>query len=200
VADDGEDAGLRAEARSLAERWLTDRKSVEPELVGDALSLAARNGDRAFWDKLHAAARAEKDRRDRGRLLEALGSFEDPKLVAEGFKVALSDEFDPRESLALIYGPSGNRRTRQQAYDFAKANYDALRARMPATWGAGLVRLASGFCDASHRADAEAFFKGRTPLLEGGPRTYAQTMESIDLCVARRAAHQPSVKAFLARQ
>jgi alanyl aminopeptidase len=63
-----------------------------------------------------------------------------------------------------------------------------------------MVRMASGFCDAAHRADAEAFFKTRTTSQEGGPRTYAQAMEGIDLCIARRATHQPSVKAFLARQ
>ena len=200
VGDEGEDAALRTEARTLAERWLTDRKAIEPELVGTALSLAAKGGDRAFWDKLHAAARAEKDRRDRNRILDAMGSFEDPRIVEEDLKLALGDEFDPRESLALIYGPAGNRRNRQRAYDFVKANYDTIRDRMPKQWGAGLVRLASGFCDAEHRADAEAFFKPRTPALEGGPRTYAQTMESMDLCIARRTAQQPSVRAFLAKQ
>ena len=200
VAYEGEDATLRAEARALAEKWLADRKAIEPELVGSALQLAAKSGDRAFWDKLHAAARAEKDRRDRNRLLDAMGAFEDPKLVEEGMKLALSDEFDPRESMSLIYGPSGSRRTRQLAYDFLKTNYDAVVARLPKQWGSGMVRIASVFCDAGHRADAEAFFKARTPSLEGGPRTYAQTMEGIDLCVARRTANEPSVRAFLARQ
>jgi alanyl aminopeptidase len=200
VGNQGEDAALRAEARVLADRWLADRKAIEPELVGSALSLAAKGGDRAFWDKLHAAARAEKDRRDRNRILDAMGSFEDPRLVDEGFKLALTDEFDPRESMALIRGPAGERRTRQQAYDFVKANYDTILARLPKQWGAGLAWMAASFCDAAHRADAEAFFKPRTPTQEGGPRTFAQVMEDIDLCIARRTTHQPSVKAFLARQ
>jgi len=200
VAYEGEDAALRAEARALAEKWLTDRKAIEPELVGNALQLAAKGGDRAFWDKLHAAAKAEKDRRDRNRMLDAMGAFEDPKLVEEGMKLALTDEFDPRESMSLIFGPSGSRRTRQMAYDFTKANYDTIVGRLPKQWGAGMVRMAGGFCDAEHRADAEAFFKSRTPALEGGPRTYAQTMEGIDLCIARRTANEPSVRAFLAKQ
>jgi alanyl aminopeptidase len=200
VAYEGEDATLRAEARALAEKWLTDRKAIEPELVGNALQLAAKGGDRAFWDKLHGAAKAEKDRRDRNRLLDAMGAFEDPKIVEEGMKLALTDEFDPRESMALIFGPTGNRRTRQMAYDFVKANYDTIVGRLPKPWGAGMVRMASPFCDAEHRADAEAFFKSRTPSLEGGPRTYAQAMEGIDMCIARRTANEPSVRAFLAKQ
>jgi alanyl aminopeptidase len=200
VAEEAEDAALQTEARALAERWLTDRKAIEPEQVDNVLRLAARKGDRAFWDKLHAAARAEKDRRDRGRLLGALGGFEDPELVKAGMELVLTDEFDPREAMTLVYGPAGNRRTRQQAYDFTKTNYDAILGRLPKQWGSGLVHIAGGFCDPAHRADAEAFFKTRTPTLEGGPRTFAQTMEGIDLCVARRATHQPSVRAFLARQ
>jgi cytosol alanyl aminopeptidase len=168
--------------------------------VGNALQLAAKGGDRAFWDKLHAAAKAEKDRRDRNRLLDAMGAFEDPKLAEEGMKLALTDEFDPRDAMSLVFGPNNSRRTRQQAYDFMKANYDTIVGRLPKQWGAGLVRAASVFCDAEHRADAEAFFKSRTPNLEGGPRTYAQTMEGIDLCIARRTANEPSVRAFLAKQ
>jgi alanyl aminopeptidase len=200
VADDGEDAGLRAEARALAERWLTDRKAIEPELVGTVLSLAAQRGDRALWDRLHAAAKAEIDRRDRGRLLGALGSFQDAALVDAGFQLALTDEFDPREAMALIFGPAGDRRTRQRAYDFGKGHYDAIAARLPKAWGAGLVRLGGGFCDAGHRADVARFFQERTPSQEGGPRTLAQTLEGIDACVARRTAHEASVRAFLSKQ
>jgi hypothetical protein len=33
----------------------------------------------------------------------------------------------------------------------------------------------------------------------GAPRTLAQTLEGIDLCVARKAAHEASVKEFLGK-
>jgi alanyl aminopeptidase len=199
-ADRGEDGGLITEARAQTERWLTDRKSVPPELVGPVLQTAARGGDRALWTKLHEAARAEKDRRDRARLLEALAVFRDPALVEENLKVVLSDELDPRETLTLILGPAGHYRTRQRAYDFVKDHYDRIIARMPRDRGAALAGVASGFCDADHRADAERFFKERSARVSGGPRRLAHALEGIDLCVATRAAQQASVVAFLNRQ
>jgi alanyl aminopeptidase len=112
----------------------------------------------------------------------------------------MSDEFDPRESVTLIFGPASDRRTRQLAYDFLKQNHERIVARLPPDSGSGLVRIAGSFCDAEHRADAASFFAERAARAQGGPRTLAQTLEGIDLCTARRAAQQPSVLAFLKAQ
>ena len=200
VADDGEDEALRADARRLAERWLDDRKAIVPELVGNVLRAAARGGDRALWEKFHAAARTEKDRRDRNQLLGAMGSFTDKKIVMENFQIALSEQFDPRESLTLVYGAASDPRTRQAAYEFVKEHNDTIVARMPRDFGVQLAGVGGGFCDREHRADLEAFFKDRAARAPGGPRTLAQTLERMDLCIAMRAAHQSSVTSFLKKQ
>jgi alanyl aminopeptidase len=199
-ADRGDDAGLVASARTLVQRWLGDRKSLPPDLVGPVLQTAAQRGDQALWTALAEAARREKDRRDRGRMLAALGAFRDPTLVAQSLELALGDAFDPRESLPLILGPAGYRGTRQLAYDFVKAHYDQITARLPQDWGGALARVGAGFCDPDHRADLERFFSPRTSKVSGGPRQLARTLEGIDLCVAARAVQQDSVAAFLRRQ
>src|SRR5262249_18175110 len=41
VAEDGEDKALLAEARKLSETWLSDRKSLAPDMVGSVLGAAA---------------------------------------------------------------------------------------------------------------------------------------------------------------
>jgi alanyl aminopeptidase len=199
-ADRADDAGLVAAARASTLRWLSDRKSLSPELVAPVLQTAAQRGDQALWTALSEAARREKDRRDRTRLLAALGSFRDPALVTEGFQLALGDGFDPRESLTLILGPAGYRGTRQMAYDFVKAHYDDIVARLPQDWGGALTGAGGGFCDPDHRADVEQFFAARTRKISGGPRRLSHTLEGIDLCVAARASQQESVVAFLRRQ
>ncbi len=199
VAEDGEDEQLQAQARKLTEKWLTDRKAIPLELVGSVLGAAARNGDRALWDKLHAAAKVEKDRRDRNALLGAMGEFVDKAIVQENFRIALSDAFDPRESLTLVYGAASDRRTRQAAYEFVKEHNDEIVARMPREFGVQLAGVGNAFCDPEHRADLEAFFKDRAAKAPGGPRMLAQTLERMDLCIAMRAAHQSSVTTFLKR-
>src|SRR5205085_2705931 len=80
VAGEGEDPALAADARRLAERWLADHRADEPDLVETVLSVAARRGDRALFDRFHAAARQATDPREREQLLNVLGSFQDPVL------------------------------------------------------------------------------------------------------------------------
>jgi alanyl aminopeptidase len=200
VAEEGEDAALQADARRLAEKWLGDRKAITPEMVGTVLGAAARGGDRSLWDKLYAAAKVEKDRRDRTQMLQAMGGFSAKELVQKNFQIALSNEFDPRESLILVYGAAGDRRTRQAAYEFVKQHNDTLVARLPRAFGVSLAGIGGSFCDREHRADLEAFFKQRAAKAPGGPRELAQILERMDLCIAMRSTHQPSVAAFLKKQ
>jgi alanyl aminopeptidase len=129
-----------------------------------------------------------------------MASFLDPTLVAENLRVALSEDFDPRESMILIRGAAGDRRTRQQAWDFVKQHYQQIVARMPADYGARLVSIGRGFCDVQHRQDLEAFFKDKVGQSRGGPRILAQTLERLDQCIALRAVQQDSVTAFLKTQ
>ena len=49
VADEGEDAGLRAECAKLAKAWIADKNAVDAELVPTVLSVAAAFGDRALF-------------------------------------------------------------------------------------------------------------------------------------------------------
>ena len=200
MTDDGEDKALQAEARRLAEKWIKDRKSLPPELIDLVLAAAAGAGDRALWDKLYAAAKTEKDRSDREHLIDGLAGFHDLKIVAESLRVSLANDFDPRESITLLWGASADRRTRQAAYDFVKQHYDQIIGRMPPDFGARLPSVARSFCDAEHRKDVEVFFSDKVSRSRGGPRALAQTLERMDLCIALRAAQQDSVTAFLKKQ
>src|SRR5262249_49212274 len=91
VGYEGQDPQLRSEARKIADGWLSDHRSTSPELASAALFLAALDGDAAFYEKLHEAAKAEKDRVERQRILGAMGDFRDPRLVERGFQIFLAD-------------------------------------------------------------------------------------------------------------
>jgi hypothetical protein len=53
------------------------------------------------------------------------------------------------------------------------------------------------FCDEARREDARTFFSPRIEAFDGGARAMAQALEGLDLCIARIAAEQPGVAAFL---
>ena len=197
VATEGGDKELAAQARTLALKWLADRKAVSPDVAGAVLDVAARNGDRALFDKLHAEAKRATDRHDRQQILGAIGAFRDPAIAKAALQLVASSEFDPRESLEIVWGLTGEASTRQLAWDFLKANFDSMVKRLSAEMMAFTPYVGVSFCDEAHEREMEAFFKERSPKLPGGPRVLAQATERSQLCRAYVAAQQPGVTAFL---
>ncbi len=197
MADQVEDPEAIAEARRLVLAWFDDRKAVSPDMVGTVLVSAAQHGDRALFDRMRAAATSEKDENIRGTLLFALGSFRDPEIAKVALPIVLTDQFDSRESLNILFGVAQLTKTRDLAYDFVKQNWDAVIAKFPTDTGAFLPFVAGGYCDEQHRQDAKSFFDGRSTKYTGGPRNLAQMLEGIDLCIAYKQAQEPSVTEFL---
>ena len=195
----GKDPELRREARRLALSWLDDSKATGPDTLGTVLALAAEDGDRALFESFRARLEKTRDRRDRTRLFTALGRFPDPGIEKDALALVLSADFDIRESVGILRGALGERRTREAAWDFFKANFEALAGRLPREMGGTLPRFGRVFCDAAHRADVEAFFRGRTEKLTGSPRALTETLEAIDQCVALAGEQSAAVGEFLAK-
>jgi alanyl aminopeptidase len=197
VALGAEDPEFIAQAKNLTLAWLDDHKAVDPDMVGVVLVTAARHGDRDLFDRLRAAAKKETQENFRGTMLFSLGSFQDPEIIKTALPIVLSDEFDSRESISILFGPAQRRQTRDLAYDFVKQNWEPLIAKLPTDTGASLPYVAGGYCDAEHRQDVQSFFSGRSTKYTGGPRILTQVLESIDLCVAYKNAQEASVAEFL---
>ena len=199
VADQGEEPALMAQAKKLTEAWLKDHRAVDAEMVDAVLAVSARRGNRALFDRLHAAAKKESDLRARRRLLRAMSHFEDPAIARDAMALALSDEFDAREGLALVRGATQLPPTRRLAWEFVKANFDKLAERLPRDTPAGFPWLAASQCTDAARADVDAFFRPRAAKFEGGPRQLEQALEELEVCTTFRRVQQPSVAEFFAR-
>ena len=65
--------------------------------------------------------------------------------------------------------------------------------------GSVLPFAGGSICDAQSRDRYQAFFGPLVNKYSGAPRNFAQVVESIDLCIARKTAQEPSVQAFLAK-
>lgn len=194
----GADAKLFDEASALAQKWLDDPKAIESESVGMVLRAAASRGDRKLFDRFVAAAKAEKDARRIQHLMVALAGFTDPEIVKASLALSVDGSFDPRSSLALLWAQRPT--SRGIVWDFVKANMDKLMEKVPEGARDFVFGIPSEFCDEPHRADVESFLKDRAAKVTGAPRTLAQTLESISLCIAKRDAHKQSLRAFLEKQ
>ncbi len=206
VGQQGGDAELRADAATLAQRWLADRKAVDPAIAGVVLKLAALDGDAALFDRYLAAVKQEPDRRERRRLFEALGFFQKPELIDRALAAVLSSDFDIRETFRIVGGgvaPAGIGETpaeRDQLWAWLQKSYGSLRAQIPQQMRAELPRFASELCERRHRSEVETFFTARLGELTGAERSLAQTLEEIELCAAQREAQAASLAEFLAKQ
>ena len=200
VAGEGKDPTLVAEAAQLASKWLDDHKAVEPELVGTVLRVAARYGDQKLFDRLHAAAKQTTDREERGRMLAAIGAFSDPKLVAQALALTVTDEFDIRESAAVLQGSMADPRTRPASFAFVKQHFDEIEAKLPALYRPYMAYFAVALCDDTRKAELESFLDSKLGKLDGGPHVIKQAMEQLSLCATARKAQTPAVEAFLRKQ
>jgi cytosol alanyl aminopeptidase len=205
VADTGDEPALQAEALRLANRWLMTRQGIDPDMLDAVLSAAAISGNRAFFDGLLGALKKTSDRHTRGSILAALGDFRDPALARAALQLLLEPDLDARESFyALLMTPLFTPETERLPLEFIKSNYDRLLARLPSGGGfeagASLPAVGQSFCDEPSRREFTGFFQNRSQQFNGEPRTYAQTLETIRLCEARKAAEGPGVAAFLSGQ
>jgi alanyl aminopeptidase len=100
-----------------------------------------------------------------------------------------------------LIGPQSYSSTRRLPFEFIEHNIDALLKKLPREVGddfaALLPEAGESFCDASERAELDAFFRPRIENYTGGSRILAQTLERIDLCIARRKALASGLEEFL---
>jgi cytosol alanyl aminopeptidase len=200
VASAGEDPELIEQAKALALKWLDDHNSVDPEIAGTVVSIAASKGDQALFDRLRADLHRTQERRQRSILIGAMASIQDPAIARQRMAIVLTDEFETREILGAFAFATGPQ-SRRLPFEFVKQNLDALLKKLPREVGgdyAGyLPSVGNGFCTAAERTELEDFFKPKVDQYSGGPRILAQTLERIDLCIARRQALGPSLAEFL---
>ncbi len=195
----GADESARAEMRAATQRWLEDNSVIDGLLVEPMLKAAAAGGDRVLFERLAAAAKQATNRRERGYLLTALGHFRDGAILQAALQIILADTFEGRDAIAILQAALANDATRRQAFDFMRANYAALEARLPREFTARFPSWTAELCTVADRDGMAAFFRPRMVNVEGGPRNLAQALERVDLCVAFKAAQQAGVAAFLER-
>jgi alanyl aminopeptidase len=186
AAQTEEDGKLRGEARSLATAWLANREAVPATMTRAVLDTAARFADAEMYPRLEAAALAAADLRERHYLLAALAKTRDAKLRSRALALTLRDDVTGRDADDLLYNALADDASRRAGFDFLRANYDALAAKLPHSSLAWLLAPLGDLCTREERDLFAGFFKERAQSLYGGPRQYQQSLERIDLCIAAR--------------
>ena len=192
---DARDPEALAEARQIADKAIEDSASVEPDLAGAALALAALNGDQAFYDKLLAAMKNTKSPEDYYRYLYTLARFTDPKLLQRTLDFAISPDVRSQDALQLITGVLENPAGEKLAWSFIQQHWDAVQKSGGPFASAEVVGATRTFCDVQMRDQVVSFFAAHK--VEGGERTYRQSIEGINNCVDLKSQQEPQLAAWL---
>ena len=128
----GEDATLAAEARRRALAWLSDRQAADPDLDVEP---APRGGEQrltaasstACWPRPVAARIGRSRRSCSGRS----GTSVTPRSSRRRSRCCSSDDFDTRESVAILWGLFGRRATQDAAWAFVREQFDTAGGEGP---------------------------------------------------------------------
>jgi aminopeptidase N len=192
---DARDPETLAEARKLADQTLTDPSSVDHELAGGALGLAAINGGEDYYDKLMVALKNAKSPEEYYGYLYTLPQFKDPKLIERTLEFAISPDVRSQDALGVVTNVMGNPDGEKLAWDFIQSHWDAIAKAGGPFASAQVVGATGVFCDAGMRDQVTAFFTAHK--VEAAERTYKQSIERINNCVDLKAQQESQLASWL---
>jgi len=192
---DARDPEALAKAREIADQALADPSSVDHELAGSALRLAAIEGNGEFYDKLIAAMKNPKSPEEYYLYFSALSRFSDPKLLERTLEYALTPEVRSQDALQLVAGVLYNPAGQTLAWDFIRQHWAEVEKVGGPFASAEVMGATSIFCDAGLRDQVTEFFNAHKAA--AFERTYKQSIERIDNCVDFKAQQQSQLASWL---
>ena len=192
---DARDPATLEEAQKIADKALTDPASVDLEMAGGALRLAALNGDSAFYDRLVVASKNPRSPEEYYMYLFTLPRFGNPDLLRRTLELAISPDVRSQDALQLVGGVMANPAGVKLAWDFIQSHWDAVAKAGGPFASAEVVGDTSGFCDAGMRDQVKEFFAAHQ--VAAAERTYKQSIERINNCIDLKSQQETQLASWL---
>jgi puromycin-sensitive aminopeptidase len=183
----GADPDVQREAAARHQRYIEDRNSLHPDLVGPVISIVAQGGGEAEYTAFLSRFRAPATPQEEVRYLYALAEFPGRPLVQRTLDLAVT-EVRTQNAPFVINAALGNRVAGDLAWDFVKARWSDLEQRFPHKMldrMVGNVLFLTALAD-----DIHAFFASHP--VPTGQKQLDQTLERLDINRAfaeREATH-----------
>jgi alanyl aminopeptidase len=200
LALEARDATVRRDARTRGQAYVAGgtvhSDAVPPDLTELSLTVAAQEGDAAFFDTLAGLLGTSEDAVVRGNVLRALSNVDDDALRTRALGLVLDPHLRVNEVFRPLSGQFGDPQGRAAAWAWVQAHYDELRERMGPEYAGYLPLVTAGFCSHADAEAVRAFFTPRMAETNGGPRNLESAVEEIELCAARADAQRESARTF----
>jgi aminopeptidase N/puromycin-sensitive aminopeptidase len=192
---DARDSEVLAQARKIADKVLDDPSSVDRQLAGGAMALAALNGGQDFYDRVMTALKNPKSPEEYYMYLFTLPQFSDPKLLQRTLDYSISPDVRSQDALGVLTSVLGNPEGQKLAWDFVLTHWDAVQKVGGPFASAQVVGSTSSFCDAHMRDQVVEFYSAHK--VEAAERTYRQSIERINNCVDLKSQQETHLASWL---
>ncbi len=208
LADTGNNQTIRKQLKDMAyvyTGYSTDGSAdgqfhedlVDTNLLGLAIQIAVEDSDQAYTNHLIQLFDDSNDGTLRGRLLKGISASKNPEFIKQLRDWVLSDRLRDNEIYSIISSQVYDNTTKYGMWKWVKDNFEPFKNRVP-IWNQGrMPNVGSGFCTDEKKQDLIGFFNPIIEDLSGGPRYLAQTIEGIDLCIAKLPHEKDELNVYL---
>jgi aminopeptidase N/puromycin-sensitive aminopeptidase len=170
-------------------------KPVDPVIADAAVELAVAKGDAEMYDLLLRVVQSATDPDLKEDAQRTLTRFQSPLLVVRTLDYALSDDVRNQDSWTLIALLLERRETQDLAWEYVQQHWAAVARKSTANSGTRIVEATGAFCTVEKRDEVTSFFAEHP--VASSERTLKKSIDSINDCIALRAAQQPKLHEWL---
>lgn len=186
------EAGVEPRLRA----YLEDPAKLDASIQVVVLTAAARRNDPALFDAFRERMAAPRTPEQKDLMLRALAEFTAPELLERYLAMTLSAEIRAQDAWKPFVWLLSNPVSRGRAWEFVKANWKALLAKVGPRGATRIIAAAGGLVSPEWREEAERFFRAPENQVEMARQTLAQSLETIDLGLRLRSTQSASLKAW----
>ena len=186
---------LLAGAQTRIGPYLKDRRTLEPNLAGPVVELAARSGDAALFDAYLRTMQAARTPQERTRFEMALGAFRDRALVERTLLLSLSERVPTQDVVPLLARLLANPAARVRTWEFIRERWTSLSPRISPGLASRLVSALPALQKPLYRRQVASFFA--THPLPTAARALKQALERFELDADLRARLVPDLRSYL---
>jgi aminopeptidase N len=194
----GKDPAVIAQARQIAERYVSSSEKVDPTLSETAMPIAAQNGDAELFGQLQHIYETSTNPEFQVGALRLLAEFENPELEKRALQFAVSDKVKNQDALIELSIPLQIPAERDLAWEFIQNHWPQVKAELTPEMGEILVSASGSFCSVDRRKQVEDFYS--THQVPASSLSLKHALEQIEGCVQLRHAQEAHLKSWLQEQ
>ena len=198
LGEEGADSAVVARANQIAQQYLANPASVDITLGQIALTIAARNGDSALFDKLQNLYETSSNPETQEGALHLLAEFKDPALEQRALDYAVHSKVRNQDAAGQLAISLQDSERSAPAWSYIQNHWDNVQALLTTAMGGILVKSTGSFCSPAERDSVKSFFAAHP--VPASELALKHALEQIDGCIELRKLQEPNLKRWLAAQ